>query len=153
MGGVKGRSGPPSNLNNCKRPWAVFWRRRALRPQDKWVLLVLERYTEGLVADKGGEQNISAAEGRMVEIAQTARGATMLILAEAARKGFIRQTEQGWDLHPGAKELARFLGIERQTLEGLGLARRPRDLEDDFVARAQALARAQQAQAAADGDG
>jgi hypothetical protein len=44
----------------------------------------------------------------MIEIAQTARGATMLILAEAARSGFIQKTEKGWDLAQGAKEVAKF---------------------------------------------
>lgn len=137
-GGVKGRSGPPMNLNHCKRPWEVFWRRRALRPQDKWIVPVLLGYAAGLAADK---PDLSNAETRMVEIAQTARGATMLILAEAARKGFVVSGEngKGWDLAAGAKELARFLQVERQTLQALGLGRRSRDVTpslDDLLREA-----------------
>ena len=51
----------------------------------------------------------------------------MLILAEAARTGFGREVDGTWDLTPGAKELARFLGVERQALKDLGLERRARD--------------------------
>ncbi len=124
MAGVKGRSGPPQNVNATKRPWSVFWRRRALRAEDRWILPILETYAAGLGSDK---PDLSEAERRMAEIAQTARGATMLILAEAARTGFVREVDGTWDLTPGAKELARFLGVERQALKDLGLERRARD--------------------------
>jgi hypothetical protein len=53
----------------------------------------------------------------MIELAQTARGASMLILAEAARSGFIRRIDGTWDLSPGAKELAKFLSVERASLQ------------------------------------
>ena len=124
-GGLKGKSGPPQNLNHCTRPWEVFWRRRALRAEDRWILGVLGSYIAGLVADKPAASN---AEQRMMELAQIARGATMLCLAETARTGFVVKGRKGaaWDLHPGAKELVRFLQVERQALRDLGLQRRCR---------------------------
>lgn len=67
----------------------------------------------------------------MIELAQVARGATMLILSEAARRGFIHGGDgKGWDVMPGVKELSRFLGIERQALDSLGLQRREKPVED-----------------------
>jgi hypothetical protein len=60
----------------------------------------------------------------MIELAQTARGATMLILTEAARSGFIKKEDGSWDLAPGARELTKFLSIERACLQTLGLHRR-----------------------------
>ena len=60
----------------------------------------------------------------MIEISQMARGATMLILTEAAHSGFIQKVDGSWDLAPGAKELGKFLSIERASLQTLGLARR-----------------------------
>jgi hypothetical protein len=124
MAGAKGKSGPVGNLNAAKYPWRSFWRRRALKPQDKWVLGVLESYAAELIADKGGADSITAGERRMTEIAQTARGASMLILAEAARSGFIVTTKNGQDLSPAAKELPKFLNVERQALQTIGMGRR-----------------------------
>jgi hypothetical protein len=157
MAGVRGKSGPPKNLNHCKRPWDVFWRRRALRPQDKWIGGVLGRYASDLAADK---PDLTAGEERMIQIAQTARGATMLILAEAAQRGFIAPGKNGaaWDVAPGAKELAKFLQVERQALLGLGLGRRAKEIEgDDLVGRVRMMAKRQEAEwqqeREADGDG
>lgn len=125
MAGKRGRSGPPGNLHHARHPWRSFWRRRALRPEDKWILPVLEGYGAGLVSDK---PLMTETEKRMAEIAQVARGATMLILAEAARSGFIRQIDRSWDLASGVKELVKFLNAERQALGDLGLERRAKAL-------------------------
>lgn len=121
MAGRKGRSGPVGNLNAAKRPWRSFWRRRALRPEDRWIKSMMEAYSDGLLLDK---PDASEAERRCIELAQIARGCSMLILAEAGRSGFITKADGTWDLAPGGKELARFLSIERQALQTLGLQRR-----------------------------
>ena len=125
MSGKAGRSGPPGNLNNCKRTGLAFWRRRALKAEDRWILPRLERYSAGLTSDKPG---LTEAEARLIEIGQISRGASMLILAEAARSGFIVRADGTWDLAPGAKELARFLAIERASLQTLGLGRRSKPI-------------------------
>ena len=67
---------------------------------------------------------MTETETLMAQNAQTARGAVMLILAEAARSGFTRQVGGTWDLAPGAKELAKFLTAERGALQAIGLDRR-----------------------------
>jgi hypothetical protein len=121
MAGVKGRSGPPRNLNAASYSWRTFWRRRALRATDKWILPVIESYACGLASDKPG---LTEGERRVIEVAQIARGATMLILAEAARSGFVCKVDGTWDLAPGAKELGKFLSVERSALIALGLERR-----------------------------
>lgn len=141
MAGVKGRSGPPGHLHNSRHPWRSFWRRRALRAEDRWILPTLESYCAGLASDK---PNLTEAESHMIEIAQTARGASMLILAEAARSGFIRKQDGTWDLSPGAKELSRFLAVERSCLQTLGLGRRAKPIQD--------LAKQIQAERQADGE-
>jgi hypothetical protein len=123
VAGKRGQSGPPGNLHAAKHPWRSFWRRRALRPADRWILPVLEGYALALSSDKPG---MTETETLMAQNAQTARGAVMLILAEAARSGFTRQVEGTWDLAPGAKELAKFLTAERGALQAIGLDRRTR---------------------------
>lgn len=85
----------------------------------------LETYSGGLLSDK---PDATEAERRCVEVAQIARGASMLILSEAARSGFIVKENGSWDLSPGAKELARFLSIERASLQTLGLGRRAKPI-------------------------
>lgn len=127
MGGKAGRSGPPGNLNGSRYPWRSFWRRRALKASDKWILPVIESYASGLANDKPG---LTEAEARLIEIGQISRGASMLILAEAARSGFIVKADGTWDLAPGAKELARFLSVERHALQTLGLERRAKPIND-----------------------
>ena len=124
MPGKAGKSGPPGNLNSARYPWRTFWRRRALKPSDRWVIPLLEGYGQEIMVDKGGTDNMTAGERRMADIAQTARGASMLILAEAARSGFTTKVDGTWDLAPGVKELAKFLNTERQALDSLGLQRR-----------------------------
>jgi len=121
MAGKAGRSGPVGNLNASRHPWRSFWRRRALRAEDRWILPSLESYSAGLASDKA---NLTEAEGRLIEVAQTARGASMLILAEAARSGFIHKEDGTWNLSPGARELSKFLAVERSCLQVLGLSRR-----------------------------
>lgn len=97
-----------------------------MRVEDKWILPVLDTYSAGLLSDR---PDASEAEKRCVEIAQIARGASMLILAEAARSGFIVQENGSWNLAPGARELGRFLGVERACLQTIGLDRRPKPVQ------------------------
>ena len=96
----------------------------------------LESYASGLASDKPG---LSEAEGRLIEIGQIARGATMLILAEAARSGFIHRVDGTWDLSPGAKELARFLSGRVALPAGVGAwASSPAGREPDAVSERRA---------------
>lgn len=114
--------GQYGNLNASKRPWDTFWRRRALKGEDRWILPILTEYSASLESDNPG---MSAAEKRMAELAQLARGCTMLILGAITKHGFTRHDEiKGFDLHPGAKDLPRFFAAERNALKDLGLERR-----------------------------
>ena len=124
MSGKAGRSGPVGNLNAAKHPWGPFWKRRALGAEDRWIIPVLESYLDEIIRDKGGADSITAGERRVAEIAQTARGAQMLILSEAKRQGVTCATGNTWDLAPGFKDLPRFQTIELNALKTLGLERR-----------------------------
>lgn len=126
MAGRRGRSGPPGNLHGTRHPWRSFWRRRALRAQDRWVLTILRDYREALAGDR---PDSTAGEQAVIQIAETARGCTALILSEAAQRGLIRELEGGaWDLQPGLRELSRFLAVELRALQTLGLDRRAKPL-------------------------
>jgi hypothetical protein len=115
------KGGQPGNLNQTRHAWAVYWRKRALRPEDRWIASLLGDYAAGLVSDRGGPEGVTATEARMVELAALARGCTMLVLAEAAKRGGLIPAGKGPDL-PAA--LARFATVEARCLLGLGLERR-----------------------------
>ena len=87
-GGRPGRSGPPLNLNNCRHPWRVYWRRRALRPEDRWVLRLVEDYEARLAEDRG--RDLGFGETRAAEIAKTARVCQLLALAAFVESGIMR---------------------------------------------------------------
>jgi hypothetical protein len=59
------RGGQPGNLNGAIRPWRSFWKRRALKQEDRWIAPFIEKYSDELVSDKGGSQSITAREKRM----------------------------------------------------------------------------------------
>ena len=94
-----------------------------MQPEDRWILPVLERYTAALESDK---PNATESERLMMQNAQAAKGAVMLILAEAARSGFVRRGRRTSDLAPVVKELPKFLAAERGALQAIGLERRAR---------------------------
>ena len=122
MAGIKGRSGPPANMNNVRCPWRSYWKRRALRPADKWILKLVDRYETELIDDKGGEDAVSAGEARAVEIARVARTCWLLALSTFAESGILR----GEVLHPAYREMGKFMSLELKALVALGLEKRQR---------------------------
>ncbi len=84
------RGGQPNNLNNSRHPWRAFWKRRALRPGDRWVMRLVESYEECIEEDRGRE--LSFAEARVVEIAKTAKVCQLLALAAFAKDGIMLES-------------------------------------------------------------
>jgi len=95
------------NFNAVRNPWLTFWRRRALPPEKRWVLRLVEDYVPSLVADKGGPDNVSYAEMKVIETAAVARACWALAMADG-------------DLDA----VARFLVVEQHALKAIGLERR-----------------------------
>ena len=58
-GGVKGRSGPPGNMNAFKHGLAAIQKRREESITTEHEENVRQQILEGLIADKGGDQQIS----------------------------------------------------------------------------------------------
>lgn len=123
------RGGQTGNLNASRHPWRAYWNRRALKPAERWVLALVADYVEELVADKGGETEVTAGERRVMETAAAARVCWLLALASP-------------DVDGSRKDAGRFMAVERQCLGDLGLERRQRpvpSLRDYLAARAAAL--------------
>ena len=112
---LRGRSRSRSmvgNLNGTRYPWRVYWRKRALRPEERWVLTLVAGYGHDLISDKGGEEGITAGERRLVELAVAARVCWLLAIASSTE---------------GSRaEAAKFMNVERQCLQALRTERRAR---------------------------
>lgn len=129
MGGVRGRSGPPGNLNASKHGLTTWLRRRALPRAKRHVVRLVEEYRGGLLACKGGAGTASEVEIALINNSARAFGACLLILEEAKARGLVRKLDGSWDLAPGMSRLIGFLNSERMALATLGLARRAKALE------------------------
>jgi hypothetical protein len=105
------------NLNSSKNPWATYWRRRALKHQDRWALSLVRDYVPQLVEDRGGDAEVSFAQRKVMELAAVAR----VCWALAMVKGNL-------------EAVARFISAERAALSDLGLERRAREVES-YAAR------------------
>jgi hypothetical protein len=109
----------PGNLGNTQHPWRVYWRRRALPADKRWVLRLVEDYVPALLADKGGEGNVSAAEMKVMELAAVARVCWALAMVDG-----------------NLDTVARFVSVERSCLADLGLERRAKPVDPMQALRA-----------------
>ena len=102
-------------------------------------------YEQGIEEDRG--RSLSFAESRVVEVAKTARVCQLLAMAAFAERGIMLEsvvttnspergetvTRKGDVIHPGFKELPKFLKLELDALKSIGLEtaeREPLSLTD-----------------------
>ena len=138
MAGVRGRSGPPGNLNAVKNGFQSWRRRRALPADRAHVNALVAAEERDLIQDKGGADVVTAAERALIRDAGTAYGLILLALEEARARGCIALGKEGqWDLMPGLQRVRGLLDSRRMNLVALGLGRRARAVEVPSLAAIQ----------------
>jgi hypothetical protein len=109
------------NLGNARNPMRTFLRRRIVRLEDRAAVTIASRMADAMIADKGGEEHVTAGERALIENATVARVVSLICLREISEKGaFI---EQGRVASSALTTLVKYLGAERQAIQALGTSR------------------------------
>jgi len=114
MAGIRGKSGPPANQNAFKHGLAGVTQRRAngaLTPDEQTIR---EDILAGLIADKGGEQQIGTAERILAEI--IASDVSLLVTFNKAIDSVIQNNEKA---RANPKALAQLDGYKRPLVGSL----------------------------------
>lgn len=111
---MRGRSGPPANQNAFKHGLAGITQRRSNSALTLDERAIREDILTGLIADKGGEQQIGTAERILAEIISS--DVALLVTFNQAIEGVIRNNQKA---RQNPRALAQLDGYKRPLVSSL----------------------------------
>lgn len=114
-------------MNALRYPWKAYVRRGALRAEDRWALKVADDFYDRVLGTKG---ELNGMQQLVAENGQVSRVAIALIFQDIARHGWTRESDNGLELTPAAKDLPKYLTSELKALRELGLESKEKDAGD-----------------------
>src|SRR5215831_17756661 len=113
-GGVKGRSGPPSNQNAFKHGLAAIQKRREESITTEYEESIRQQIVEGLISDKGRDDQVSTATRILAEV--IASDATWLMVFNRAIDRIIANNHKVRENPRGLSQLDGFQALRDKTL-------------------------------------
>jgi hypothetical protein len=92
MAGLKGKSGPPGNMNAFKHGLAAIQKRREESITTEHEESVRQQILNGLIADKGGDEQVSTATRILAEV--IASDAAWLVVFNGAIDHIIQSNQK-----------------------------------------------------------
>ena len=128
MAGLKGKSGPPGNMNAFKHGLAAIQKRREEGVPTEHEENVRQQILDGLIADKGGDEQISTATRILAEV--IASDAAWLMVFNGAIDHIIQNNPKARQNPRGLSQLDGYKrGLVNSltgNLQKFGLDRHPR---------------------------
>ena len=100
-GGVKGRSGPPGNMNAFKHRLAFIQKRREEGVPTQHEESVRQQILEGLIVDKGGDDQISTATRILAEVIASDAAWMFSTLRSTTSSGAKNSDREPWKVGRG----------------------------------------------------
>ncbi len=94
-------------------------------PRYQWLVEAMERFQGAIIADLGGETEISAMEMGIIRDVALAEGIVQLLARNVLRRGLAKATGE---IRGPVQLLATFMGKKREGLMALGLKRRAKEV-------------------------